>query len=238
MIDETDIKSGENGPRRDALPAASSGLCAGQSTGWRQTCRSWWRGSRLENSSSPKPSGWKRRWEPWKDRLFNADLAAVHFIGRSARTAAGRHFAIIVSKLGDGWLYPLLGLFVFEFLGDRERRVILLAGVNVGLLHCLYPRIKRFVGRPRPFNSDPTLSPLFRAIDEFSFPSGHAMTLSGALVPIVLACPGCSLSAAALMLTMAWARIATAHHYPSDIFGGILLSLALAYPLSAWALAE
>lgn len=246
MIDVTDLNSGENARRRDDAQREKTQRemserdepqmdGAGASPSRRRRAPRRTGLPFLLSWLTPWLAEW---WEPWQNRLFRADLAAVHFIARSTRTAAGRRSAVMVSRLGDGWLYPLLGIFVFECLGDREKRVILLAGVNVGLLHCLYPWIKRFVRRPRPFKFDPTLSPPFRAIDEFSFPSGHAMTLSGALVPIVLACPGCALSAGLLLLAMAWARIATAHHYPSDIFGGILLSLALAYPLSVWALAE
>jgi undecaprenyl-diphosphatase len=36
---------------------------------------------------------------------------------------------------------------------------------------------------------------------------------------------------------MAWSRIATAHHYPSDIVGGAILGLIFAYPLSLCILA-
>lgn len=58
------------------------------------------------------------------------------------------------------------------------------------------------------------------------------MSLSGVLVPVVFVWPAAAMSAAALMLIMAWSRIATAHHYPSDILAGTLLGIVLAYPLS------
>jgi undecaprenyl-diphosphatase len=58
------------------------------------------------------------------------------------------------------------------------------------------------------------------------------MTLSGVLIPIVLVLPAAAMASLALMACMAWSRIATAHHYPSDIFAGTLLGALLAYPLS------
>ena len=85
---------------------------------------------------------------------------------------------------------------------------------------------------PRPFRVDPHLPSLLAALDEHWFPSGHAMSLSGVLVPVVFVWPAAAMSAAALMLIMAWSRIATAHHYPSDILAGTLLGIVLAYPLS------
>lgn len=175
-------------------------------------------------------------WASSKQRLSAADLVAVHFFSRSVKWRIGRTSAVVISKLGNGWLYPILALIIFEHFGDKAIRVIFAAGLNAGLLHCLYPAIKRTIGRPRPFRTDARLSSLFRVLDEHSFPSGHAMTLSGVLVPIVLAWPDCLGVAAALMLLMGWARIASGHHYPSDICAGAALGFILAYPMSVWAL--
>jgi len=168
----------------------------------------------------------------WVRRFLDADLAAVRIIARSARPRVGRALAVAFSKLGNGWIYLILGVVIFEWGGRTGFRVIILGGLNVALLHCLFPRIKRRVGRPRPFHVDTNLPSLLAVLDEHSFPSGHAMTLSGVVVPVVFVWPGAAVSAATLMLIMAWSRIATAHHYPSDILAGTLLGIVLAYPLS------
>ncbi|WP_091682921.1 phosphatase PAP2 family protein [Methylocapsa palsarum] len=165
-------------------------------------------------------------------RLHDADLAAVRFIARSSHFTLGRACAIVMSKLGNGWIYLILGALVFQFLGRDAFRVAVLGGLNALLLHCLYPSIKRRVGRQRPFKADPDLRSLLAVLDEHSFPSGHVMTLSGVLVPIVLVWPATALASLVLMACMAWSRIATAHHYPSDIFAGTALGVVLAYPLS------
>ncbi len=176
-------------------------------------------------------------WASSKERLSAADLVAVHFFSRSVKWRVGRTSAVVISKLGNGWLYPILALIIFEHFGAKSLRVTVAAGLNVALLHCLYPAIKRYIGRPRPFRTDARLSSLFGVLDEHSFPSGHAMTLSGVLVPIVLAWPDCLSAAVALMALMGWARIASGHHYPSDICAGAALGFVLAYPLSVWCLA-
>ena len=62
------------------------------------------------------------------------------------------------------------------------------------------------------------------------------MTLTGVLTPIVIAWPSMSYSAFALVMSMAWSRIATAHHFPSDVIAGITMGLGIAYPLSVYAL--
>jgi undecaprenyl-diphosphatase len=173
----------------------------------------------------------------WKERLWRADLAAVQVISRSARPKVGRASAIAISKLGNSWLYLIIISVVFEGLGRTGFRVVFVGALNAGLLHCMFPYIKRWIGRPRPFRVDPRLPSLLAALDEHSFPSGHAMTLSGVLVPIVLVWPATAISAAALMMLMAWSRIATGHHYPSDIVAGALLGALLAYPISTCILA-
>jgi undecaprenyl-diphosphatase len=177
-------------------------------------------------------------WASSKQRLSAADLVAVHFFSRSAKWKVGRTSAFVISKLGNGWLYPLLALMIFEHLGGGKAiRVSIAAGLNAGALHCLYPAIKRYIGRPRPFRTDSSLSSLFGVLDEHSFPSGHAMTLTGVLVPIVLAWPDCFSAAVALIVLMGWARIASGHHYPTDICAGAALGFGLSYPLSVWILA-
>jgi undecaprenyl-diphosphatase len=173
----------------------------------------------------------------WAERLRRIDLAAVRVISRSARPKVGRASAIAISKLGNSWLYLIILSVVFEGLGRTGFRVVFIGCLNAGLLHCMFPYIKRRIGRPRPFRVDPRLPNLLAVLDEHSFPSGHTMTLSGVLVPIVLVWPATAISAATLMALMAWSRIATGHHYPSDIVAGAILGIVLAYPLSLCVLA-
>jgi undecaprenyl-diphosphatase len=173
----------------------------------------------------------------WLQRLFDADLAAVHLFSRSARPTAIRHLAIGVSKLGNGWIYLVLLPLVFWGLGWNGWHVVLLAGLNAALLHMLYPVLKRRFRRKRPFHVDDRLPSLLKTLDEHSFPSGHAMTITGVLAPIVLAWPAMTVSAIVIVLSMAWSRIATAHHYPSDVVAGVALGASLAWPLSSVALA-
>lgn len=172
----------------------------------------------------------------WLQRFLIADLAAVHFFSRWAQPKAIRYLAIGVSKLGNGWIYLFLLPLVFFGLGRNGWHVVLLAALNAALLHMLYPIIKRRFRRKRPFHVDDRLPSLLKTLDEHSFPSGHAMTITGVLAPIVLAWPAMTVSAAVIVLSMAWSRIATAHHYPTDVIAGVALALALSFPLSSYAL--
>lgn len=173
----------------------------------------------------------------WGQRLIDLDLAAVHLFSRTARSAIGRFLAVAISKLGNGWIYLILAPIVLIGLGWQGLHVAALAGLNAALLHMLYPIIKRRFGRRRPFHVDARLPSLLKTLDDHSFPSGHAMTLTGVLAPIVIAWPATTLSAGLLLLSMAWSRIATAHHYPSDVAAGVALGAGLSYPLASGILA-
>jgi undecaprenyl-diphosphatase len=168
----------------------------------------------------------------WVAKLLQADLQAVRILSRTASSSGGRLFAVAISKLGNGWIYPILATAVFAAWGLSGCRIILLAAANAALMHCLYPIIKRRFRRLRPFKVDPMLPSLLKTLDEHSFPSGHAMTLTGVLAPIVILWPAMTISAIVMACCMAWSRVATAHHYPSDVLAGALLGVGVSYPIS------
>ncbi|WP_294537533.1 phosphatase PAP2 family protein [uncultured Rhodoblastus sp.] len=178
-----------------------------------------------------------RRFSPrmgrWIETLQEADLESVRILSRTAQGPVGRRCAIVISKLGNGWFYLFLAALLFARWGWGGARIVLLACVNAGVMHSLYPRLKRRYRRRRPFRVDPELSSLLATLDEHSFPSGHAMTLSAVLAPIVMLWPAMAVPGAMMWLSLAWSRVATAHHYPSDVLAGALLGLGLGYPVSA-----
>jgi len=168
----------------------------------------------------------------WVETLQAADLEAVRILSRTAHSSVGRLCAIGLSKLGNGWIYILLSAMIFAHWGISGYRVILCAGATAFVTHCLYPLIKRRYRRRRPFKVDPELASLLATLDEHSFPSGHTMTLSAVLVPIVILWPAMMIPAALMLFCVAWSRIATAHHYPSDVLAGAFLGIGLGYPIS------
>jgi undecaprenyl-diphosphatase len=170
-------------------------------------------------------------------RLAAAELYLVHGFAQSARPRLPRGSAIALSWLGNGWFYLALGTGCVVVAGMRAVPVLAAGLLNVLALHSVYPFIKRLVARPRPFQSDPTLVPLLPVLDKHSFPSGHAMTLPAALVPLALQFPQTTGPAFATCLLMAWSRLASAHHYPSDIAAGTALGLCVSYPISVYVLA-
>ena len=170
-------------------------------------------------------------------RLSELELCAVRGCAWTARPLPIRTLAIALSWLGNGWAYLAIALGSIVAAGTSALPALIVGTLNACVLHCLYPSIKRSIARPRPYRRDTSLLPLLRALDEHAFPSGHAMTLSAALVPLVMTFPQVLELAVAVALLMAWARLASAHHYPSDVAAGTALGVSVSYPLSLGAFA-
>ena len=165
-------------------------------------------------------------------RLNQRELALVHQLSMWCGCPGVRPVALVLNRLSNGWLYPVIVAALLWFQPGRSSVVIAAAALAVGSAHAIYPWIKRLAARPRPCDVDPSLRPLLNTLDEYSFPSGHCMTVTCVLIPVIAAFPQFESFAALLWLLVAWARLATAHHYPSDLLGGTLLGLIVALPIT------
>lgn len=166
-------------------------------------------------------------------RLSDREIALV---GRTAAAARRNHLgrtAITVSWLGNGTIYLVLAGLLLAFAGRTSMRTLALAALCGAVSHLVYPAIKRVAARPRPFEHRAGPAAASSPLDVFSFPSGHLMTLSATLTPVLLRWPGLWLVALGLWVVLAWSRIATAHHYPSDLLGGTLLGVGVALGVTA-----
>jgi undecaprenyl-diphosphatase len=164
-------------------------------------------------------------------------MCIVEWLWRGTRRPAIRRTAVTISWLGNGSIYVLLALLLMA-IRPGAWLAVTFSILCMLLAHLVYPWVKAACARDRPCELHLQLEPLLCSLDRHSFPSGHAMTLTAALVPVLAAFPDLWLAALGLWLAMAWSRIACAHHYPSDVLAGALLGLTVAAPVtlaaSAW----
>ncbi len=173
----------------------------------------------------------------WRMALAYADAAELRIVRRLASTTrfpAVRSITLAVNTLGNGWIYPPIAVALLLSGLPNARAVAVAALLATLAAHMLYALLKRGIARRRPFERDPALRPLARVLDRYSFPSGHCMTLTAVLLPIMHARPALWPFAAGALGVLAWCRLASAHHYPSDVLAGACVGAAIALPVSAW----
>ncbi len=168
----------------------------------------------------------------WAGTFHTRELAMVHSVATRAQGPLSQRSAVLISRSGNGWLYSIILCVVFWHLGFGAVPVGLVAMLNAATIHLFFPKLKRAVGRARPFQSDVTLRSLFSPLDQHSFPSGHTMTLTATLIPVIYTSPGLGVLGAGTITAMCWARVASAHHYVSDVVFGVILGSVVGYPIT------
>ncbi|UVO49707.1 phosphatase PAP2 family protein [Sphingomonas sp. SUN019] len=168
------------------------------------------------------------------ERLDARELDHVRrYVGHMERKAV-RHVAIVLNRLSNGSLYPIVAAILLLFFGRPILAGVIIATSSVLCAHLIYPGIKTRCARRRPFDCDPSIASLLKPLDRYSFPSGHAMTATAAFVPLAVAMPAIATPAIATVILIGWARIAAGHHYPTDVLAGALLGSVIAGPGLIW----
>jgi len=176
------------------------------------------------------------RWGRVLERADTLELRSVRYLAAMTRFRVIRSVTLFVNLLGNGWIYPPIFLCIVLSRLANAWTIIGIGFLATATAHALYAVIKRWIARLRPYEKDPSLCPLARALDRYSFPSGHCMTLTAVLVPLVRSVPDLWPAAIAVLGILAWCRLAAAHHYPSDTLAGIGLGAAVAMPFAVWLL--
>ncbi|MEP6609089.1 MAG: phosphatase PAP2 family protein [Burkholderiaceae bacterium] len=158
-----------------------------------------------------------------RDVWVARDLVWARWLHRVARYQTPVKALVVVSKLGDGffWYVLIAGL---ALLGGTHGRDVAAQMVLAGLLNLpLYFGLKHSIGRPRPYVACPDIRACVRALDKFSFPSGH--TLHAVAFAVVFTWHFLMVGAALLPLVVliALSRVALGLHYPSDVAAGAVI---------------
>lgn len=177
-----------------------------------------------------------------EQRVVNAGLFAtldaleVDVVVRASEAA--RRFRLVgaaraATRLGNGWLYPLLTVVLALGPVEAPLRFLVAATTSLLIAFLAYPRLKRMLRRRRPCDYEPSLDCGVRPLDAYSCPSGHAMTAAAYGVPLIFACPASAAFVVALCAVIAWSRVALGHHYVSDVLLGTILGTTIASAVGA-----
>lgn len=172
------------------------------------------------NRPGPPPPAWHR----WAERDRNWSLL---FYRASARPLLTR-LLVAVSWLSNGKLW-YAAIFALPWLAGARGTACMLRMLVLGCVNLLiYTILKRHFARPRPYVGCPEVQACARALDEFSFPSGHVLHAVGFSTLLVAYFPALAWVVWPFTLLVALSRVVLGLHYPSDVAVGALLGWLIA----------
>ena len=162
------------------------------------------------------------------ERIAHWDLALCVRCNRMSRRTAIRACFRTVSYLGDGvfWYGLMLALLV-RFGADATGAVLHMLIVGLSCT-ALYKWIKKRTLRPRPYEVHPDIVASGKALDQFSFPSGHTLH-AVAFSSVALAYfPWLAWLLLPFVALVGLSRLVLGLHYPSDVLAGAAIGAVLA----------
>ena len=161
------------------------------------------------------------------------DLALILYISQlNGRRISDRLF-YLVSKIGDGHLYVLIGIFLM-FASVQGSIKILYAGLLAFAIELpVYFIVKKYVKRKRPFEQIENFRKLIVPPDKYSFPSGHTAAAFVMASVFSFVFPIFSALLYFLASLIGFSRLYLRVHYPTDILAGCLLGI-LSAKFSLW----
>lgn len=168
--------------------------------------------------------------------LIAADVALATPVLLRADAAPPALIAFMqgISWFGGGIPRWTLALFLVAFLWRKAgRRPALLLACTAVAANLASSVLKNIFDRPRP-----SLIPHLDQVSSWSYPSGHATSVTAIALILALLAPRpwrrvAAWCAAAAILSTALSRVMLGVHWPSDVLGGTMLGAAFALAAAA-----
>jgi undecaprenyl-diphosphatase len=147
---------------------------------------------------------------------------------RGCSRPAIRDVFAAISKLGDGVFWYVLIVLLPVVYGESAFYPALRMAV-VGLVGLgLYKYLKSRLVRERPYIALAGITPGVRALDRYSFPSGHTLHAVSFTTVAVTSFPELAWLLVPFAALVAASRVVLGLHYPSDVAAGAVIGAALA----------
>lgn len=176
-----------------------------------------------------EPWPWRQHCEQWAAR----DLQCTRWLHRAASYRSLVLLLAVTSRLGNGVLW-YASMAVLPLMAGPRGWACSLRMMALGLLNLtIYLVLKRWTGRPRPFMACQDIRACTRALDHFSFPSGHTLHAVGFSLVLIEYFPALTLVLLPFTLLVALSRVVLGLHYPSDVLAGGLIGGLMAWSVLA-----
>lgn len=135
----------------------------------------------------------------------------------------------IITALGDGGIFwILLGVICLAFTKSRKMGAQMLLAMALGFVIGNLG-LKIIIARQRPYTFNESILLLIKEPSDFSFPSGHTLASFAAAITIFFYQKKFGIAALILAALIAFSRLYLYVHFPSDILGGLILAVFVAY---------
>jgi undecaprenyl-diphosphatase len=136
---------------------------------------------------------------------------------------------LAATRLGDGWLWYGMAAAVLLF-GGPLRFAAVAAGATAGVAGvALFLTMKRLASRKRPCAIEPHCWATLLPPDQFSFPSGHAITAFAMTVTVAQFYPHLFPPVLFCACSIAASRVVLGLHFLSDVLVGVAVGSGLGY---------
>jgi undecaprenyl-diphosphatase len=140
-----------------------------------------------------------------------------------------RIWMIWSTRLGDGWIWCSIGITLLLFGGEMRFTAVLASATAEAATVALFRVLKNASKRKRPCQLEAHCWAHVLPPDQFSFPSGHAMSAFAIAIPLSIFYPQLQAVLVALSLSIAVSRVILGMHFVSDVVVGSLLGAGLGY---------
>jgi undecaprenyl-diphosphatase len=171
----------------------------------------------------------------WLSKIGDAEVRFCLRANRSCERPAILGLFAAVSRLGDGVFWYLLIAALPLLYGTAGLGVSFRLAVAGIVGNAVYRLLKERLVRERPCNLHPRIRAGARALDRYSFPSGHTLHAVCFTAITVMAFPALGWLLIPFAVLVAMSRVMLGLHYPSDVVAGALLGLALARLVAGFA---
>jgi undecaprenyl-diphosphatase len=161
-------------------------------------------------------------------RIDAVEFAWCLKLNRTCSHRAVRNLFAVVSRLGDGVFWYALILLLPVIYGEMGLkpaiRMAIVALLGVAIYKCLKSRLVR----ERPYISFSAINAETRALDRYSFPSGHTLHAVSLTILAVASFPTLAWLLVPFSGLVAASRVVLGLHYPSDVAAGAVIGTTLA----------
>jgi undecaprenyl-diphosphatase len=140
-----------------------------------------------------------------------------------------RILMIMMTRLGDGWLWYSIGLILLVFGGCQKFLAIGAATAAAAAGIFLFRTLKHASRRKRPCEIEPHCWASILPPDKYSFPSGHSITSFAIALAIGMFYPDLQIVLLVVALLIASSRIILGMHFLSDVLAGSAIGILLGY---------